>query len=252
MARAVANWASGVGTHVLPRRGDATTSCVRTRRFGVFVPRFGAIVVLAALATFSTKAAHAADAAATPATAATAGSPAPALASPDAFAAIPDLQARSVAIFTEAAKVMTHPRCANCHPVGDRPRQGEGATSRPHQPPVTRGPDGFGTVALRCDSCHAYGNFDAAKMPGHPHWHLAPASMAWEGKSAGAICLQVKDPERNGRRTIAEVVEHMSHDSLVGWAWSPGPGRTPAPGTQAQLAALLDAWVASGAACPAP
>jgi hypothetical protein len=42
----------------------------------------------------------------------------------------------------------------------------------------------------------------------------------------------------------------MSHDSLVGWAWSPGAGRTPAPGTQAQLAALLDAWVATGASCP--
>jgi hypothetical protein len=49
-----------------------------------------------------------------------------------------------------------------------------------------------------------------------------------------------------------QVVEHMSHDSLVGWAWTPGPGRSPAPGTQAQLAALLDAWVATGAACPVP
>ena len=31
----------------------------------------------------------------------------------------------------------------------------------------------------------------------------------------------------------------MSHDALVGWAWAPGVGRTPAPGTQAELAALL-------------
>jgi len=29
------------------------------------------------------------------------------------------------------------------------------------------------------------------------------------------------------------------------------PGaRTPAPGTQAQFGALIDAWVATGAACP--
>ena len=173
------------------------------------------------------------------------------LASPAAFAGIADANARSAAIFLEASKVMTHPRCANCHPVGDRPLQGEGATSRPHQPPVTRGADGFGSVAMRCASCHRDTNFDPAKMPGHAHWHLAPASMAWQGKTVAEICAQIKDPSRNGNRTIAQVVEHMSHDSLVGWAWSPGAGRTAAPGTQAQLAGLLDAWVASGAACPA-
>jgi hypothetical protein len=172
------------------------------------------------------------------------------LASPAAFAGIADTTARSAAIFVEASKVMTDPRCVNCHPVGDRPTQGEGATSRLHQPPVTRGVDGFGSVAMRCASCHRDTNFDPAKMPGHAHWHLAPLSMAWQGKTASEICAQIKDPARNGNRTIAQVVEHMSHDSLVGWAWSPGAGRTPAPGTQAQLAALLDAWVATGASCP--
>jgi len=172
------------------------------------------------------------------------------LASPAEFAGIADTTARSAAIFVEASKVMTHPRCVNCHPVGDRPTQGESATSRPHQPPVTRGTDGFGSVAMRCASCHREANFDPAGMPGHAHWHLAPQSMAWQGKTAGEICVQIKDPARNGNRTIAQVIEHMSHDSLVGWAWSPGAGRTPAPGTQAQLAALLDAWAASGAACP--
>ena len=174
------------------------------------------------------------------------------LATPDVFASIADRDARSAAIFMEAAKVMQHPRCANCHPVGDRPRQGEGAASRPHQPAATRGTDGFGTAALRCDTCHRAANFDPARMPGHAHWHLAPASMGWEGRSPGYICAQIKDPARNGKRTVAQVVEHMSHDSLVGWAWTPGAGRSPAPGTQAGLAALLDAWVASGAACPAP
>jgi hypothetical protein len=128
--------------------------------------------------------------------------------------------------------------------------QGEGAMSRLHQPPVARGTDGFGTVAMRCASCHRDANFDPGQVPGHAHWHLAPVSMAWQGKSPAEICVQIKDSSRNGNRTVAQVVEHMSHDSLVGWAWSPGAGRSPAPGTQAQLAALLDAWVASGAACP--
>jgi hypothetical protein len=33
----------------------------------------------------------------------------------------------------------------------------------------------------------------------------------------------------------------MAHDSLVGWAWMPGGNRVPAPGTQAQLGALIAA-----------
>jgi len=172
------------------------------------------------------------------------------LAAPSSFASISDPAARSAAYFTEAAKVMMHPRCVNCHPAGDRPSQGEGAMSRLHQPPVTRGADGFGSVAMRCASCHQKANFDPGHMPGHEHWHLAPVSMAWQGKTAGQICAQVKDPARNGNRNLAQIVEHMSKDTLVGWAWAPGVGRQPAPGTQAELGALLEAWVQTGAACP--
>jgi len=172
------------------------------------------------------------------------------LAAPSSFASISDPAARSAAYFTEAAKVMMHPRCVNCHPAGDRPSQGEGAMSRLHQPPVTRGADGFGSVAMRCASCHQKANFDPGHMPGHEHWHLAPLSMAWQGKTAGQICAQVKDPARNGNRNLAQIVEHMSKDTLVGWAWAPGVGRQPAPGTQAELGALLEAWVQTGAACP--
>ncbi|TAI64451.1 Isoquinoline 1-oxidoreductase subunit, partial [Bradyrhizobium sp. Leo170] len=59
------------------------------------------------------------------------------LASPESFAGIADSDARSAAMFTELGKVLTHPRCVNCHPAGDRPRQGD--EGRPHQPPVARG-----------------------------------------------------------------------------------------------------------------
>ncbi len=48
-----------------------------------------------------------------------------------------------------------------------------------------------------------------------------------------------------------EIVEHMAHDSLVGWGWHPGDGRAPAPGTQAAFGKLTQAWVDSGARCPA-
>jgi hypothetical protein len=74
--------------------------------------------------------------------------------------------------------------------------------------------------------------------------------MAWQGRSLGQICEQIKDPARNGKKDLAEIVEHSGHDHLVGWGWSPGAGRTPAPGTQAAFGDLIRAWVDTGAHCP--
>jgi hypothetical protein len=172
-----------------------------------------------------------------------------ALASPESFASITDTDARSAAIFTELGKVLTHPRCTNCHPAGDRPRQGD--ESRLHQPPVARGADGHGLPAMRCSTCHQNANFDPGRMPGRPEWHLAPLEMAWEGKTVAEICAQIKDPARNGGRKVEELVHHIGEDALVGWAWAPGASRSPAPGTQKQAGALVEAWVKSGTACPA-
>ncbi len=171
------------------------------------------------------------------------------LASPDSFASIADTDARSAAIFTELGKVLTHPRCTNCHPAGDRPRQGD--ESRLHQPPVARGVDGHGTEAMRCSICHGNANFEPGRVPGHPEWHLAPREMAWEGKTIAEICAQIKDPARNGGRKPADLIHHIGEDTLVGWAWHPGFGREPAPGTQKEAGALVEAWVKTGAACPA-
>jgi hypothetical protein len=168
------------------------------------------------------------------------------LASVESFSSISDPAERSAAYFTELGKVLTHPRCLNCHPAGDRPRQGD--MSRLHQPPVERGPDGFGLAAMRCPICHQATNFD--RVPGNPIWHLAPREMGWEGRTLGEICAQIKDPARNGGRALQTLVEHIGEDHLVGWAWAPGPGRTPAPGTQKEAGALVEAWIKTGAACP--
>jgi hypothetical protein len=169
------------------------------------------------------------------------------LRAPAAFAGIADPTARSAALFVEAGRVLRHPRCVNCHPDGDRPSQGAGY---PHQPPVQRGADGHGVASMRCATCHQKANFDPGRVPGHPEWHLAPLSMAWQHKSLADICAQLKDPARNGGKALNEIVEHMAHDSLVGWAWKPGAGREPAPGTQASFGALIKAWAGAGAACP--
>ena len=169
------------------------------------------------------------------------------LATPESFASIGDTAKRSAAIFTELGRVLTHPRCVNCHPAGDHPHQAEG---RPHQPPVERGVDGHGLPAMRCSICHQHANFEPGRVPGHPEWHLAPREMAWEGKTVGEICAQIKDRERNGGRSLDDLIHHIGADTLVGWAWSPGFGRRPAPGTQKEAGALVEAWVKTGAACP--
>jgi hypothetical protein len=167
----------------------------------------------------------------------------------DSFANIADTQARSIALFEEVGKVLQHPRCMNCHPAGERPRQTD--QRRLHQPLVVRGKDGHGAPGMACATCHGGTNFDPSHVPGNPHWALAPTSMAWEGKSLGEICIQLKDLRRNGGRDVAAILKHVTSDSLVLWAWAPGPGRTPAPGSNVEFASLLTAWAETGAHCPA-
>ena len=142
------------------------------------------------------------------------------------FAGIASRKARSLALFDEVGKVIQHPRCLNCHPRTDRPTQTD--AMRPHMPWVVRGEGGMGAAGLRCQTCHHDKNFDVAGVPGNPKWQLAPAEMAWVGKSLGEICLQLKDKSRNGGRSMPELIHHMAEDELVGWGWNPGGKRTPA------------------------
>ncbi len=164
------------------------------------------------------------------------------------FDAIKSKKARSIALFEEAGKVISHPRCMNCHPVTERPTQTD--AMRPHEPWVIRGADGHGAPGMRCQTCHHDSNYDVAGVPGHPKWAVAPESMAWQGKSLGEICEQIQDPKRNGGMDEAKLLHHMAEDTLVGWAWNPGADRTPAPGTQAEFGKLIDAWLETGGHCP--
>lgn len=176
--------------------------------------------------------------------------PAAGLKPASAFSDIADKDKRAIALFQEAGKVIQHPRCVNCHPAGDRPLQDD--DGHPHLPLVVRGVDDFGAIAMRCTTCHGAANFDPGGVPGNPKWQLAPIEMAWVGKSLSDICQQIKDKKRNGGRSMEELVHHMAEDELVGWGWSPGANRTPAPGTQKEFGELIKAWADSGAACPGP
>jgi hypothetical protein len=171
---------------------------------------------------------------------------------PAAFDNIADRAARSRAMFTELGKVLTHPRCMNCHPAGDQPLQG--ADHHIHYPPAHCAGPGVFTDA--CSACHTDRNVPIhvtasfQSLPGHPRWGLAPLSMAWQGKSLSEICSQIKDKDRNGGRDLALLQEHIAKDDLVAWGWHPGQGREPAPGSQELAGKLAQAWIDSGAECP--
>jgi hypothetical protein len=169
------------------------------------------------------------------------------------FSSIKDPTERSTALFIEASKVITHPRCLNCHPAVRSPTQGD--NGQPHVPPINAGESGIGQPGLTCMGCHQAENVKVSgtkfrSIPGHVPWMLAPKSMAWQGLSLHELCEQVKDPARNGNKSMAELHHHMAEDGLVGWAWHPGEGRVPAPGTQKVFGELIQAWMDTGAHCP--
>lgn len=163
------------------------------------------------------------------------------------LAAAPDKE-RSLAAFRASLSVFKHPRCLNCHPSGDRPTQT--MEMHPHAMNVQRGADDRGAIGMRCETCHQAANYEYSGVPGAPKWALAPRSMAWQGLSDRELCLALKDPKKNHNMSLEKLVEHNAKDPLVGWAWNPGAGREPAPGTQEEFGQNVATWVEFGAFCP--
>ncbi|MBX9453543.1 MAG: hypothetical protein KL801_17220 [Mesorhizobium sp.] len=162
---------------------------------------------------------------------------------------------RGLAEWEKVNAVFSHPRCANCHVEDEHPRWSGphyGGT-RFHAFNVQRGDDGsgFGNAGLRCSTCHFETNSQVLHgPPGAENWHLAPVEMVWFGKTSAEICEQIKDPARNGDRSLQEVATHVRDDALVAWGWDPGPGREPAPGSAEETYEAILAWEAEGAPCP--
>jgi hypothetical protein len=155
---------------------------------------------------------------------------------------------KSLAAFNQMLKVIRHPRCMNCHPSDDRPRQGDDA--HVHQMNVQRGKDDKGLPVLRCNSCHQSENNNYSDVPGAPKWHLAPKSMSWQGLSDARIGEAILNKSKNGRRDVKALVEHMTKDSLVLWAWAPGEGRQLPPLSQSDFAKFVKEWADNGAVIP--
>ena len=159
--------------------------------------------------------------------------------------------AAAQAAFSRAWTDFDSPRCRNCHPSGDAPLQGD--DGHVHIQDVKRGSDGKGVYGMKCSTCHQAANLPGANMPpGNPKWSLPPANMKMviQGETAGQFCRQLKDPAKNGHRTLAQIIEHVSSDDLVGWGWNPGDGRTLPPLSRPEFVAVMKTWVDNGAACP--
>ena len=136
-------------------------------------------------------------------------------------------------------EVASHPRCANCHvgasdrPMWSGPSYGK---ARPHGMNIRAGDSRIGVEYVPCATCHVEDPANGRGNPA-PHeaprvaapWRLAPVEADWFGRTPEEICTQLRDPERNGGRDMAELASHLDHDVILHWAWSPGGGREPAP-----------------------
>ena len=155
--------------------------------------------------------------------------------------------------FDVMMQVISHQRCVNCHPSGDRPRQGD--DRRVHSFNIQRGEDGHGMLNAKCSTCHQSENNDYSGVPGAPHWHLAPKSMAWEGLNSVQIAQAMLDKSKNGGRSIQEIEKHLIEDPLVLWVFEPGinneggPREKPPVSKEDYIKAVRQ-WVAEGAVIP--
>jgi hypothetical protein len=115
---------------------------------------------------------------------------------------------------------------------------------------VSRQLDALGT---NCQTCHRAANgIGPHQPPGSEHWRMPPAAtpMTFQGKSVAELCRDLKDPSKNGKRSLEDLVNHVGSDALVLWAWSPGPGRALPPMTHDEFSAAFKKWADAGGPCP--
>lgn len=146
-------------------------------------------------------------------------------------------------------RVLTSPRCQNCHPIGDAPLHGDVGVA--HSMNVTRKSPESG---MPCTTCHRAKNGTTPGSPPGvlPEWRMPSREhpLVFQGKTPHELCEQLKDPERNGGKSLPGLVEHVEHDTLVLWGWAPGPGRTVPPVSHQTFVKAMETWTKAGAPCP--
>ena len=166
--------------------------------------------------------------------------------------------AEGLAAWGRIFEVASHPRCSNCHvgagerPMWSGPSYGQ---TRVHGMNVMAGDSRIGAETIPCRTSHVTNETRGNAMPhGAPQvadaWRLAPVEADWFGKSSDEICAQLRDPARNDGRTFLEIADHLGHDVILHWAWSPGGGREPAPYSLQEHTNDVLAWGVAGMPCP--
>ncbi len=158
-------------------------------------------------------------------------------------------------------EIASHPRCSNCHVGADNVPMWSGPSygkTRPHGMSINAGNSRVGAETVPCGTCHTTQretNPATNEMPHSPPkvamaWALAPVQAEWFGKSSDYICNQLKDPDRNGGRSIKDLAAHLDHDLILHWAWNPGGTREPVPYSLQESMDFLMKWAAAGTPCP--
>ncbi|CAL2064028.1 hypothetical protein [Tenacibaculum sp. 190524A05c] len=155
--------------------------------------------------------------------------------------------------FNKMMDVLMSPRCINCHPNDNIPKQGD--DSHPHYFGMSRGENNLGYQATKCTTCHQSENNNYSGVPGAPEWSLAPESMKWEGLTRNEIAESMLDPKRNGGRNHEELMHHLTEHELVLWAWEPGvradgSQRNPPPVPLDEYIKAVKEWFEDGANIP--
>jgi hypothetical protein len=156
----------------------------------------------------------------------------------------------SVRAFMDVYKVLMSPRCMNCHPSGDVPLQGD--DSHIHTMLPGRGKDGKGVYAMKCANCHQPTKMEGLHTPpGHPDWHLPPATMkmVFQGKSPEQLAKQILNPKTNGNKNLKQLIEHAD-DGLVKVGWNMGEGRPAPPLSHEEFKKAWITWLEKGAYAP--
>jgi hypothetical protein len=74
--------------------------------------------------------------------------------------------------------------------------------------------------------------------------------MVFQGKTPRELAAQLLDPERNGHKSVAQLIEHITSDTLVKGGWNPGDGRSLPPLTHQEFARQFKLWIDKGAYLP--
>jgi isoquinoline 1-oxidoreductase/isoquinoline 1-oxidoreductase beta subunit len=169
------------------------------------------------------------------------------------------------AAFQYLFSVAMSPRCVNCHGAVDKLTQIHfpmvGEQGQRHAMNIDAR---FPKLGGDCTSCHQKSNFDQPRYPPgafNPQlpdffWHMPPTSMILATiRSPRELCELWTDPNRNAKEPGSkgginnlplfrrEFQIHASQDPLVAWAFQPGPGRAPAPGSKELLVQAMDSWI---------